>query len=502
MILEYDLEIDVPYPDQANAKSVGVRLKPVIENNKFKCWSVPRGNDVTPYEKWWTAAFRNQVKPQNPDQIKSYSLAQVMNGVTKSIQQGLPNAIWVKAEITGVTGGAHKYYEVVDYESAGTGAPIKGRAVLFNNQTELLRRFEAETGMTLSSGMKVMFQAYVEFSGQYGLSLRIIDLNSQFVLGQAELNLKAIRNQLHQEGVIDNNKKFMQPREFTRVALIAPDGAAGLGDFMTQANVLQDNGLCQFVHYAATFQGKNAVDSIVNAFVSIMDAMNSGAQQFDAIVIIRGGGDKAGLYALNQYAIAKALCIMPIPVMVGVGHERDSTILDEIASMRFATPSLVVSHISSMIIGNMKEMRSLEQELRTLAIQKCNMARNEVFRLESSMKEDSVKIIESAKSEIELNSQAIKDSSKNLLDAAKREVEKIDSDIKDSSKNLLVKAKQEVALLTQDILYNDPRKIIDRGYAVVRKDSGKVTGSAQEISQPGTNISIQFKDAVINAVTK
>jgi exodeoxyribonuclease VII large subunit len=499
MILDYELELDVPFADKDSAKAIGVKAK--IENNKFKCWCVPIGKDVLLFEKWWPASFRNQIAPVNPDEIKSYSLTQVMNGVTKSIQQGLPNAIWIKAEITGVTGGAHKYYEVVDYEAVSNGAPVKGRAVIFGSQSELLRKFEEDTGMKLSSGMKIMFQAYVEFSGQYGLSLRIINLNSEFVLGQAELNLKAIRTQLEREGLISKNKSIPLPKEFTKIALIAPDGAAGLGDLMTQANVLMENNLCSFSHYPALFQGNNAVNSIIGAFTSIYNAIQNG-EQYDAIVIIRGGGDKAGLYALNEYSIAKALCLMPVPVIVGIGHERDSTILDEVACIRLPTPSLVISYISGIIVSNMKEMISLTQELKSLSAQKCNMARQMVYNLESLIKDDAVKIIESAKREIDLASQSIKDASMNVILSAKREVTKAEDEMKSSSSLVLIKARQEVTLLTQEILYNDPKKIIDRGYTVVRKESGKVTGSGHEVSQPGTNISIQFRDTIIQATTK
>ena len=499
MILDYDLELDVPFAQKDDAKRAGV--KPKIENNKFKCWCAPRGVDVTAFERWWPASFRNQLQPQDPAQIKSYSLAQIMKGVQKSIQQGIPNAVWIKAEITGVTGASHKYYEVVDYESASTGAPIKGRAVLFNSQIGLLRKFEEETGMTLAQGMKIMFQAYVEFTGEYGLSLRIVDLNSQFVLGQAELNLKAIRSQLKKDGLIDNNKRLPQPQEFTRVAVIAPQGAAGLSDFMTQASVLEFHSLCEFAHFPATFQGNNAANSIIGAFTQVYEKMQSGIQ-FDAIVVIRGGGDKAGLYSLNEYSIARTLCLMPIPVIVGIGHEPDNTILDELACVRLPTPSLVVAHISSRIFSNMKEMASLHQELKALTAQKCNMAKQAVKNVETILKEEALRIVGDAKRELELNSQAMKDSSRHVLKLARNEVSLAENQIREQSKLVISEAKQEVRLLTQDILYNDPQKIIDRGYTVVRDSQGKVTGSGEALRSPGTEISIQFKDAVINAVTK
>lgn len=499
MILDYELRLDVPFADKDSAKKIGVRA--LIENNKFLCWCVPKGKDVMPFEKWWTASFRNEVSPQNKDDIKSYTLTQIMNGVTKSIQQGLPGSFWIKAEINSITGTAHKYLELVDYEAANSGTPIKGRGIIFAGQDALLRKFERDTGMKLASGMKIMFQAYVEFSGAFGLSLRIVDLNSEFVLGQTELNLKAIRNQLSIDGVFNNNRSMPQPKEFTKVALIAPEGAAGLGDLMTQADILQNHNLCTFSLYPATFQGKNAVDSIVNAFLSISEAINKG-QQYDAIVVIRGGGDKAGLYALNEYAIAKALCLMPIPVIVGIGHERDSTILDELACIRLPTPSLVVSHITGVVMANMKEMISLCGELKSLSAEKCHIARMTVNQLDMSIKEDAIKIIEYAKREVDATSQNIKEVTIHQLESAKREVERTDASIKELSAQVIMRAKQEVTLLTQEILYNDPKKILSKGYAIVRDESGKATGDGHVVDEPGNKISIQFRDKTIQAVTQ
>lgn len=500
MILDHDLFLDVPFSDKENAKSLGV--KPFFENKKFKCWYVEKGLDVSLYERWWPADFRQSVSPALAhEDIKSFSLSQVMASLTRAISIAAPDALWIKAEVTGVTGVAHKYLELVDYESASTGNPVKSRGVIFSGASRVLTKFEEETGMKLAPGMKILFKAYVEFSGQFGLSLRIVDLNSEFVLGQAELNLQAIRNDLTQQGIINNNKKFSQPQEFTRIALIAPQGAAGLGDFMTQAKVLEDHKLCKFDLFTATFQGNSSVDSFINAFADIMESMNDRRELYDAIVIIRGGGDKAGLYALNQYPIAEAVCLMPVPVIVGIGHERDNTILDELACQRFPTPSMVISHITGTIIGNMEEMLKLEQSILKLAHEKCQVARMQVERNESSMIEASLSILSNAKREVDRLDNQLFETSRVVIEKAKNEINTLNSQIFESSKFQIEKAKNEVRLLTQQIIFNNPAKILDRGYAIVKDGSGTTVGDGYKVSEPGSSLTIRFRDTTITATT-
>lgn len=476
MILTYDLDLDVPFQERGQARAMGAA--PRYQGDKFLCWFVPKGVDVSPFSKWWNFEFRNLNAPASNENIQALTLSNIMSEVTEAVNSTFSNPVWVTAEITGITGSQHKYLELVDYSSQSSN-PVKSRGIIFSSQSSLISKFEKETGMSLSSGMKIMFLANVEFSGQYGLSLRIIGLNSEYSLGQVEMNLKLIRDRLTKEGVYGANKALRPPMDFTRVAVIAPDGAAGLGDFMTQADVLKFHKLCQFDHYPATFQGVNAASSIVGAFESIYMNMQSGVE-YDSIVVIRGGGDKAGLYALNEYAIAKALCLMPIPVMVGIGHERDDTILDELACIRFPTPSMVISHIAARIIGNMQEMRELELKLKKIAAEKCYLARMTIDRGESLLKENATRI----------------------LHQAKRQIEQTESLVNDGSRRVIDKAKNEIRLLTQEIVFNSPQKILKKGYAIVKNEKGEAVGDGQKVGNSGSKISIQFRDVTVHAITE
>ncbi len=175
-------------------------------------------------------------------------------------------------------------------------------------------------------------------------------MDPSYTLGDLAAKLARIREKLQQTGLYGRNKQFPAPVEFVRVAVISPETSAGLGDFRREADRLQTAILCEFHLFPATFQGVEALSSIQTA---IFEALAVHKQKpFDVLAIIRGGGSVTDLAWLNDMDLAKLLCQSPVPVFTGIGHERDNTILDEIAHTRFDTPSKVALHISTTIKDN------------------------------------------------------------------------------------------------------------------------------------------------------
>jgi exodeoxyribonuclease VII large subunit len=175
-------------------------------------------------------------------------------------------------------------------------------------------------------------------------------VDPSYSLGDLAAKLARIRHTLQEMGHYDLNKRLPAPVEYVRVAVISPETSAGLGDFRREADLLQGAGLCDFHFYKATFQGVEAPASIQNA---VLQALTTHKQRtYDALVVIRGGGSLTDLASLNDLDLARLLSQSPIPVYTAIGHERDSTILDEIAHRRFDTPSKVALHISNMIKDN------------------------------------------------------------------------------------------------------------------------------------------------------
>lgn len=282
----------------------------------------------------------------NHQASEGVSLSRYLQQVKGVVSKSFSTAVWVMVDVISITGreGSHRYLELAEYDERGNEV-AKSRGMLWARDANvLLRRFEASTGVPLSKGMKALLLVKPQVSERYGLSLKIENIDPRFTVGEMEAKLMRIRQQIQAEGLSSQYQRIYLPLCYERVAVIAPEGAAGLGDFNTQADVLQAVGLCQFTLYPAYFQGDQAKTSLVKAFSSIAADQASGIK-YDAIVIIRGGGDTAGLMALNELEIVRAVCQATLPVMVGIGHERDTTLLDEYGAQRFATPSMVINSI-------------------------------------------------------------------------------------------------------------------------------------------------------------
>jgi exodeoxyribonuclease VII large subunit len=190
----------------------------------------------------------------------------------------------------------------------------------------------------------------VRFDPLYGLDLIIENVDPSYTLGDLAAKLARMREHLQQTGLYGRNKQLPAPVEFVRVAVISPETSAGLGDFRREADLLQTAILCEFHLFPATFQGVETSSSIQTAILKALTAHKQ--KPFDVLVVIRGGGSVTDLAWLNDMDLAKLLCQSPVPIFTGIGHERDNTILDEIAHTRFDTPSKVVLHITTTIKDN------------------------------------------------------------------------------------------------------------------------------------------------------
>lgn len=258
-----------------------------------------------------------------------------LSGIQQIVRRQVPPA-WVRAEISQVSArGGNTYIELVEHDANGQ-IIAKVRSVIWRHAApNVIAKFEQGAGTSLAADIKVMVHVRAELHPQYGMSLVVGDIDPTYTLGDMEAKLRQIRQHLQDAGLYDRNRSLPQPGEFTRVAVIAPAEAAGLGDFRREADLLEAHGLCAFDYELATFQGKEAPQSVYAAMRSLWD--NHQVAPYDALVIIRGGGARADLQWLNDQRLAEAVCRIRIPVFTGIGHERDNTILDEVAT-RFDTP--------------------------------------------------------------------------------------------------------------------------------------------------------------------
>ena len=405
------------------------------------------------------------------------SLSEYLATVQEVIQLTFDGAVWVKAEIRNLSiKGGHYYLELAekDEESHKVIASCKGTIWKFTAQ-KIILKFERESGIELSKDLNVLIKVKARFDPQYGFSVNIEDIDSSFTLGDIAKRYQQILLRLTEEGLLNNNKQLPVPFDIQNVLVIAPENAAGLGDFKKDADALAQAGVCHFVYHSATFQGNTASASIIQV---LGRALRQWAQDYliapDLIVIIRGGGAVNDLAYLNDYDLAALLCKRTVPIWVGIGHEKDRTILDEIAHRSFDTPSKVIAGIRNLIVERVNEVSTALQTIKLLS-------QHQLITYQSQSDQ---------------YLKTIKTLTQNQINEAQRRVDMLKSDTKYLAQQQIKLASQQVESLMRETLLQNPRNVMAKGYAIVRSQ-GKAIRSIQQITDQ--ELQIELKDGTIDA---
>ena len=290
---------------------------------------------------------------------QSYLSLSELNSLVKGVlKQSLDNHYWLVAEISEIRENysGHCYLEFIQKSDSSDNLIAKARANIWASTYRLLRPyFESSTGVSLSQGMKVLVHVSVEFHELYGYSLTISDIDPAYTLGDLEQKRAQTIQQLISDGVFDMNRELEIPLVPQRIAVISSETAAGYDDFISQ---LKNNDF-GFVFYTCLFQaymqGENAESSIINAFERIFNHQD----YFDVVVIIRGGGSRAELSSFDSYDLSSVVCQFPLPVIAGIGHERDHSVVDMVSNVRVKTPTAAADLIiekASEFLGGIEQM--------------------------------------------------------------------------------------------------------------------------------------------------
>lgn len=262
-------------------------------------------------------------------------IAYLING-----REGITN-VWVVAEITDLSqrGNGHGYCTLVEKDQYGRSVATLRATIWQNYFAAINRKFYNATGQPLASGMKVALNLSASMHPLYGLSANVHDIDPSYTLGDMERIRREILAQLQKEGLYDRNKTIPLPIAPQRIAVISAEGAAGYGDFMRQL----DASPYQFYSllYPAVMQGDRTVSTVMAA----LDKIEETVDFWDCVVIIRGGGATTDLNSFDNIDLARRIATYPLPVIVGIGHERDNTVLDYIANTRCKTPTAVAAFL-------------------------------------------------------------------------------------------------------------------------------------------------------------
>jgi len=273
------------------------------------------------------------------------TLSQLCAEIEATLSDSLQPTYWVQAEISSLSEkGGHMYLELVESRGTSSGRSFgssnlaaKMRATIWAGTKELLTAyFEGETGQHLQAGMNVLVEAEVQFHAVYGLSLSIVNIDPSFTVGELARKRQQTIAQLEADGLLEAQQLLHLPTLIRRIAVISSSSAAGYGDFCHQ---LQESGYrFETTLFGATMQGEGAERSIIAALEEIS---NSGSGMFDAVAIIRGGGATTDLSCFDQYRLCAVCAQFELPVLSGIGHTRDVSVLDMVAHEAFKTPTAV-----------------------------------------------------------------------------------------------------------------------------------------------------------------
>lgn len=282
--------------------------------------------------------------------IHTISLLELNRMVRDVIELGMPDAYWVEAELADVRESAgHCYMELVQKDEFGSTPVARASAKCWRSTWALVRpHFERVTGERIHAGMKVLLQVHAQFHENYGFSWIVSDIDPTFTLGDMARKRMEIIRKLKAEGVFDLNRELSIPLFAQRIAVISSATAAGYGDFCNQLsnNVYGFDFIVEL--FPAVMQGEQVEQSIIDA----LNRINECAELFDCVVIIRGGGATSDLSGFDTLSLAENVANFPLPVITGIGHERDESVLDMVANTRVKTPTAA----AAFLIDNLKHV--------------------------------------------------------------------------------------------------------------------------------------------------
>jgi exodeoxyribonuclease VII large subunit len=285
--------------------------------------------------------------------VKHLSLFELNSIVSEIISMSLPDSYWVEAELSEAREayGGHCYMELIEKDERSNTPIAKTHASCWRNRWMLIKpHFERVTGQRIHAGMKVLLKVHAQFHENYGFSWIVDDIDPNYTLGDMARKRQEIIQTLKEEGVFELQKELRLPMFCQRIAVISSASAAGYGDFCNQ---LADNGYgLQFVTslFPATMQGEGVEQSVIAA----LNQINAEWEQWDCVVIIRGGGATSDLSGFDTLALAENVANFPLPIITGIGHERDESVLDMISFRRVKTPTaaaaFLIDHLTEVYV--------------------------------------------------------------------------------------------------------------------------------------------------------
>ena len=548
--------LKVPFKEKDAAKALGARWDATLAS-----WYAPEHLDVTTFSTWVTGSLATSARVAMPSPSTdlvaaanpstavalprtgvplSYLLAGVASAVTAAYKAG----VWTTVEVTAINArNGHLYLELSERDTRGSLVAKIGGTIWAGTANRILPEFERATGASLAPGIKLLVRARPVYKPQYGISVDIDAIDPDYTLGDLEARKREIRARLQAEGLYEAQKALPAPWDYNALLVVSPDDAAGLGDFKAEAQRLASFGVCRFVYASSRFQGERAAAEIGTALLGALNRwMAEHDSGPDAIVLIRGGGAVNDLAWLNDYALAKLVCNLPVPVFTGIGHERDSTVLDEVAHTAFDTPSKVIAGIEQLIVRRAGEaqqayrsvlqsgqldvqrtaasVEQLDAAVRAGLLRHVELARRTAadrfgkvkdVAVESvhdaklltrdgfeEVRRESIEALATARATAKAHTVFVHERAGGQALRARAGVEATHALVAQGARRVVSDARAHGEALMREVAGQGPSKTLGRGFAIVRSMDGN-TLTRRGDAAPGQALSVEFSDGSIGA---
>lgn len=442
------------------------------------------------------------------------TLSQLNGLIREVLETNFMDEVWLVAEIAElrIAGVGHCYLDLVERRNNKIVARMRANIWKFQYD-KIAQNFFRIAGTPLKKGMSVLMAVSVTFHEQYGISLVVKNVDAAYSLGDLERQKKEIIERLKKEGLLTLNKGLALPLVPKNIAVISSETAAGYGDFLNQLTNNSGRYLFDVKLFGATMQGDGVEQSVIGAL------QNIDTNFFDVVVIIRGGGASLDLAGFDKYELAKAIAQFSLPVITGIGHERDETIVDLVASEKLKTPTAVAEFLLQKFADFEGYYQGLQEALVYFTREKLAKQRNKLQGFSHDVKTDTQRVLEVNKKRLLVLQTNLPRLAKGFLQSEKQGVKqkvfrvsnakqhlfkhhhnylnRLENSMKFGARQNINQLKSRLALIDKTVQLVHPKNVLQRGYAMVKVE-GKVVTNVRDLDKD-TEVSIELRDGTVKS---
>lgn len=429
---------------------------------------------------------------------KALTLYELNQLVHQTITISMPDEYWVEAEISDIREvRGHCYMELIQKDEYGNTPLARASAKCWKNKWMYISpHFERITGHILRAGMKILVQVYADFHETYGFSWIITDMDPTFTMGDMARKRQDIIQKLQEAGVLELQKELSLPLFTQRIAVISSEQAAGYGDFCNQ---LAENDY-GFQFKLSLFRSIMQGEQIESSIISALNQINRKIDHFDVVVIIRGGGSTSDLSGFDSLLLAENVANFPLPVITGIGHDRDESVLDLVSHIRVKTPTAVATLLIDHLIEVYNRISDAQEEL-TQIVQR----RIEIEKMRLNIISEKVPVLFSFVS----NRQnawfdnlflRIQNAITNRIRQTEQHLNSLSEMLSPLYEHIRLRENHRLEILQQKIKAQDPMLILNRGYSITTLN-GHVIRNAKNLKK-GDTLCTQMAKGKVTSIVK